>query len=396
MVSNKIIRITGHMMLEETAIRIASNSLPDPGMAIHDIFDRLRVTSLSGVILFCSSRCSLDRVAEEVALQQKRVPIIGCTTAGEILPSGPATGTITAVGFPSSDFTFQAIRIADLDNFNPVDAQSSVTALVADVDAKSAALGSAQHRAALLLVDGLSRREELITNTFQHILEGIPLVGGSSGDDMSFRRTHLLFEGRFQTDSAILACIGSKRSLKVFRSHYHVPDSGPAVITRADAAARRVYELNGERASKTYARLLGVSEASVTEATLAEHPVMVRVGGEYYSRSIQRIADDGSMVFESSIDRGLVLRIGRSDHPVDALRRSLAECGGDAHESFDAVLAFESAFNRIEAENGKWMSELSEIYRQQRFVGFHTYGEQFKELHINRNMVGLAIGKPSC
>ena len=359
---------------------------------MREVLGALHTSSLAGVMLFCSSRYSLNHIAEELARQRQDLPIIGCTSAGEITPFGPVSGTITAVGFPASDFALQAIGFQNLDNFDPNAAQRAVVALVADAAAKSVGLGHHLDRAALLLVDGLSRREELLANSLQHILEDIPLIGGSSGDDLAFRTTYLFHEGAFQSDRAILAILSAKHPLKVFRSHHHVPDRALAVVTRADAAARKVYELNGERAAAEYARLIGMNEADLSQLAFADHPLMVRVGGQYFSRSIQRIDDGGGLVFESAIDRGLVLRPGRSTDSIGELIKSLDECN-DQRAGFDAVLVFESAFNRIEAHNAGLSAKFSDIYREHRFVGFNTYGEQFRDFHVNRNMVGLAIGR---
>ena len=51
------------------------------------------------------------------------------------------------------------------------------------------------------------------------------------------------------------------------------------------------------------------------------------------------------------------------------------------------------AETEIEAQRAGLTSGLSALYGRHRFVGFNTYGEQFREFHVNRNLVGLAIGR---
>ena len=48
----------------------------------------------------------------------------------------------------------------------------------------------------LLLIDGLSMREEQVTRALQHSLETIPLIGGSAGDGLKFSRTHVYHDMR--------------------------------------------------------------------------------------------------------------------------------------------------------------------------------------------------------
>ena len=113
-------------------VRAAASDLDDPVRAIESIFRELDPPSLTGMILFCSSRYDLDRLAEAIADRSEGLTVIGCTSSGEIAPDGLAEGTITAIGFPASDFTMGALRFDDLDHFDPAHAQQVVRALVAE------------------------------------------------------------------------------------------------------------------------------------------------------------------------------------------------------------------------------------------------------------------------
>jgi hypothetical protein len=230
----------------------------------------------------------------------------------------------------------------------------------------------------------------------RYILEDIPMVGGSAGDGMAFRATHVLHDGRFRSDCAVLALLTSRRALKPFRNHYHRAGEKLAVVTRVDPSTRKVQELNGEPAALEYAALVGVGVDELSAEVFAEYPFMVRVGGEYYARAIMCAEVDGSLVFHSAITRGLVLRLGHAAERIVSLTTELEESSGGASK-WDAVLAFDSVQNWIETEAAGQSPALREIHGRHRFVGFHTYGEQFRELHLNRGLVGLAIGKqPLC
>jgi hypothetical protein len=372
-------------------VRIASVRLDQAASAGHELLRRLGPEDLAGAILFCSSAADLDEVAASLRQARRELTVIGCTTAGEFTPDGPASGTITAIGFPAADFAFEAIRFRDMANFDPFVAHRATANLVAEVAARSAALGGDVHRAAILLIDGLSRREEFITHTLQHVLEDIPLIGGSAGDGLAFRETRLLCDGAFESDCAVLGLLASRHPLTAFRSDHHVAGEALAVVTRAEPGARRVLELNGERAGAEYARLVGVSDGELGSEIFARHPLMVRVGGAYYARAVQSVDDDGALIFQSAIDNGLVLRLGRSAGMIARLQAGLERCVGQVGAP-GAVLAFDSAQNRIEAAQAGLCGEMAALCRRHGLVGFNTYGEQFHEIHVNRSLVGLAIG----
>jgi len=368
-------------------VRIATSLQDDPRAAVGDVLTALRPGELAGMILFCADDAGLAAAAQETAALVDGPVVVGCTTAGEITPWGPCRGSVTAVGFPKTDFSMLALRFDGLADFDPFAAHRSVAEMIADAAVAAAALGPALERAGLLLIDGLSCREELVTHTMRHLLGDIPMIGGSAGDGMAFRRTHLLHGATVRSDRAVLVLLTARRPLRIFRSLHHAAGDSLAVITQADAAARKVLELNGEPAAREYARLVGVDILS--DRIFAEHPMMVRVGGQYHARAVMRAEWDESLVFHSAIERGLVLRLGHSTGALRGLGKGLAQCD---EKALDAVIAFNSVQNWLEIEAADQLFDLLEIYRANRFVGFQTYGEQYRDLHLNRSLLGLAIG----
>ncbi|RVT93026.1 FIST N-terminal domain-containing protein [Sphingomonas crocodyli] len=373
-------------------VKVAATRIDDPELAAQELFRELDLPSLTGVLLFASSRYDLAALARAVALRGDDVTIIGCTSSGEITPEGFAEGTITAIGFPASDFTLQAIRFADLDNFDPAEAQRRVRSLVADAAEASQGFGRSQQRVALFLVDGLSHREEMLTVTVQDALGEIPLIGGSSGDGLAFRETFVLHEGQFHRDSALVAILSSWRPMKVFRSQYYQPGSVKMVITGADPVNRVVTEINAEPAAEEYARLANIQRKDLSPTVFASAPPMVRAGGEYYVRSIQSANPDGSLTFYCAIDEGVVLTLGEAKDIAgglnilfDDLDRSV---GG-----IDQVVGFDCVLNSVEIAQRQLTRTVSNIFAARHVVGFNTYGEQYHGLHVNQTFSGLAIGR---
>ena len=127
------------------------------------------------------------------------------------------TGSITGVSFPRSDFTAVAERIDDLESFEIAHAQALVRNLTAKRDAASpeASRRAASSSFALLLIDGLSIREEPVVSSLYSALGDIPLFGGSAGDDLKFEQTYVLHDGQFHTDAAVLVLVDTFRRFTV-------------------------------------------------------------------------------------------------------------------------------------------------------------------------------------
>ena len=191
-------------------VRTAATRLADPDAAAQALFADLDPTTLAGVLIFSSSCYALDALAEAINRRSEGLCVVGCTSSGEITPEGSAEGTITAIGFPASDFTLTAVRFDHLDTFDARSAQSVVRELVAASVAASDTFGSIVSRAAIFLVDGLSHREEMLTVTVQDALGDIPLIGGSSGDGLDFKETFIFQDGAFRRDAALVAILSRK------------------------------------------------------------------------------------------------------------------------------------------------------------------------------------------
>ncbi|MFW2852663.1 FIST N-terminal domain-containing protein [Sphingomonas sp. TX0543] len=381
-----------HDHVRDAAIRIASTRIDDPRRAAEDLFASLDPGTLAGALLFCSSRYPLDTLAEAIATIAGDVIVIGCTSSGEITPHGMEEGTITAIGFPASHFALNATRFEQLDDFDTAEARRAVRALVANAAESSRGLGDHQHRAAIFLVDGLSHREEMLTVTVQDALGDIPLIGGSSGDGLAFRETFVFHEGQFRRDAALVAILSSTRPMRLFRSQHYQPGAIKMVITSADPVARIVHEINAEPAASEYARLTGVTVDQLGPGVFAARPPMVRAGGEYYVRSIQSANNDGSLTFYCAIDEGVVLTLGEGRDIVGGLDRVFNELD-EAVGGVDRIVAFDCVLNRLEMEQHQLTRTVSARYVERRVVGFNTYGEQFRALHVNQTFSGLAIGR---
>ena len=365
----------------------------DPAEAIRELVDRIGQPAMALVVFFASPSYDRARLAEAIAAQLPGIEVIGCTTAGEITSEGYRENTITAVSFGRDDYKASIRLIPELDRFRMEHGNEVVQDLFADLGMAPLTVRSIPHQTfGMLLIDGLSRQEEVVVSSISRFLDPVPLFGGSAGDGLDFGVTWVFAHGAFHTNAAVLALIETSCAFSVFKFDHFRPTDKKMVVTEADPVRRLVMEINAERAAPAYAKMVGLDEHELGPMTFAAYPVVVRVGGEYHVRSIQKVEDDGSLRFYCGIDEGLVLTVADGD---DIARNLDAALTGLAAElgSIDLILGFDCILRRLEAEQKQKSLDVSQVLKRHGVVGFSTYGEQYRSMHVNQTFTGVAIGK---
>jgi len=370
-------------------LRVAQVAADKPD-ALARLDEGLGAGDLALVILLVSPRADLDRLTRDMAGWRPGVAVIGCTTAGEIGPEGYVDGQIVAVGFPARDFAAHCELVPDLGNLS---AEPLIDTLIQSRAALARAHPGFLHECAFLMVDGLSTREDALAAALAPGLGPVPLFGGSAADGARFLATFVLHGGQFRRNAAVLALIRTRCPLQVFKLDHFTPSARRMVVTGADPARRIVHQINAEPAAQEYARILGKDPAQMTPFTFAAHPVLVRVGGQHYVRSIRQVAENDELVFFSAIDEGLVLTLAEARDMVDHLRDGLAGLVRQGRAPAD-ILACDCILRRIEAQDRQMEGRLSALLSCAHVTGFSTYGEQFNAMHVNQTLTGVAFYPP--
>jgi hypothetical protein len=346
--------------------------------------------ALAGLVCFVCASYDTGRFAAEIHDALPGAPIYGCTTAGELTPSGWASHSVVALGFLKKDFTLVAHMLEDLSHFGVEEGRASTAEARAALLASGPEVDPAQCFG-LLLIDGLCRREEAVISAIYSALDDIAVVGGSAGDGMSFDKTWMIRDGALYRDAALLLLFHTDLPFSPFKCDYFEPTSLKMVVTDADTELRIVRELNAEPAATEYAFQVGLIESSLDASSFASHPVLVGVGGQYYARSIQKVNADGSLSFFCAIDEGLVLTVAKSLDPYEStlatFERMEAELG-----AVSLYIGFDCVLRRLGAERAQIAHRLSELYRRHKVIGFNTYGEQYRSMHVNQTFTGIALG----
>jgi hypothetical protein len=342
------------------------------------------------LVFFSQSLVDAAALAAALRTHASSLRYAGCSTAGEITPQGLEEGHMLAILLPSSTFTAASTMVADLSSSGIDGITAEVAALRRSLRARlSDDLG--RNVFALCFIDGLSYAEEAVTSAIHWGLDDIPLIGGSAGDDLKFETTRLICNGRAASDSAVIVLVATEIPFQVFKTDNFVPTDEKLVVTASDPDHRIVREFNAANAAEEYSASVGIMPETLTPLSFASHPVVVRVGGEYYCRSIQKMNPDGSLSFFCAIDDGIVLSIAQPKGMVESTEAALNDVA-DRLGGIDMVLGFDCVLRRLDAQNRQITREMSELYRSHKVIGFGTYGEQYRSMHLNQTFTGIAFG----
>ncbi len=353
-------------------------------MAFHS---QVAQPDMAAVLFFCSSGYDLDALADEMTRRFAGITVVGCTTAGEIGPDGYCAHSLSGASFAAAAFVAEAGRLDALQAFDMPAGREFSQKLLARLDAQK----KTGHTFGLLLIDGLSLREEPVTHALQDGLGGVPMFGGSAGDDLKFERTWVFQEGHFRTDCAVLLLLSTKLPFRILRSQHFVADGEQMVVTEVDAAHRIVREINGLPAANEYARMVGVVPDKLTPDHFANCPVVVMIDGTDFVRSIQHANPDGSLTFYCAIDEGVVLRVAYGVNLLGKTEAVLAEIERELGE-IEGMLVCDCILRNLEVTREGKKQAAGDLFKRYKAVGFSTYGEQLGGVHINQTLTGIAIG----
>ncbi|WP_104402524.1 nitric oxide-sensing protein NosP [Vibrio penaeicida] len=375
---------------DQAAVVTAESYQLEAVKAVRELAARLNTPNIGFVLFFCSAAYDLKELESEMDRAFTHCKVMGCTSAGEITSSGYAKSSISAIGFTQSAFTVSGMVIP-LENFELSVAQQCVETLFENC--RSHLKAPIKHSSFVLtLIDGLSPQEENFLVTLDTALGRIPHFGGSAGDDENLANTHVYFDGKFYADSAIVVMFNTTCPFEVFTTHHIQSLGSKLVVTKADSECRRVYEFNAEPAAQVYAREVGILLDDLRPEIYALHPLAVKVGGEFYIRSIQKVNDDLSLDFYCAVDDGIVVTAMKPGDIYANAKQKLSEVSERVGD-LEIIIGCDCFLRRKEIEQTNGLETIKAIFSDFRMVGFNTYGEQLGGVHMNQTLTGVAIGR---
>jgi len=372
------------------AIFSASSKQEDAALAVSDLTTSLGNQPYALILFFCSTRYDLQQLGASLEAAFPGASVLGCSSAGELSNQGYRDDSITAIGFDSADNFVAESLVNNIAEFSLADSQELVDQLVFQCESQGVAHTN-NHTLAISLLDGLSILEEQFLQVVNACLGHIPLLGGSAGDDLHFDHTELYYHGQIHSNAAILILINTRHPFTPFSHHHLLPKQEKLVVTAADTRQRRVFELNGLPAAEEYARLCGCNTNELSEMHFALHPLTIKIGDNYYARSVQQAHTDQSLSFYSAIEIGLVLTAATAGQLVELTQQWLDEAQ-QSSGAVELVLTFDCILRRLEIQQKKLLPAMNKILATYKLAGFSTYGEQMGGSHLNHTFTGVYFG----
>lgn len=330
------------------------------------------------LIVFCSLADNLPALIGQVRSRSGGVPLIGCTTAGEIATKGPRDGSIVVAALGGDGFAVGTAASAG--------ASEDLRGAGARAARSLPSPASHPHRVLLLLTDGLATdQEEIVRGAYSVLGAGVPLVGGCAGDGLKMTKTFQFHGDRVLTDSVVAAGIASTGPIGIGVRHGWRPVGEPMLVTAS--SPNQVESLDGRPALDVYLERLGVGPGDVRAQDLPRlalaHPFgLARHSGEEQVRFITS-ADVAArtLCFTAQVPQGSLVWLmeGDADAVLDAAdaasSASLEALGGVpplGMLAFDCVARRGALGDRgIEQEIGR----IADVAGDAPFAGFYSYGE---------------------
>ena len=367
---------------QRLSMRRGVTSLKEERAAVAELHQQMGQPDAKLLLFYCTPVYDLDLLGKELQ-RSFAAPILGCTCPGQLNEQGFGRAGITALSL-AGDIEAELYPILDLDACEVRAADIAARISLASHGRQPPAFG-------LMLVDGLSLAEERLTASLYQALGHMPIVGGSAGDDLSFRGTYVYCEGRFLRGAAVFATVRTTLPHTTFKFEHFATTSSYLVVTDSDPHHRILRELNGAPAAEAYARALGLRVEDLDSQVFSHHPLVLELGGGQYLRSVRSVNADRSMTLFCAIEDGVVLSLGRAVDPASAARlafQSVREKIGP----IQLTIGFDCVLRRLQFEAECVIGELGALMVENQVFGFSTYGEQFNALHINQTFTGVAIG----
>lgn len=373
---------------------VAASRAPTTAAAVGEVVAALRPHDPTVVMAFVGFGHDPRQVAAELAEAFPGARTFGCTSSGEIGPAGLTEGGLAAFAMTGAARA-AVLWFDDLASLE-LDGVGRAVARLADQLGEVPSSLSPDRHLFVSLVDGVTSAGELMVAAVGDAAPGLPLVGGSAGEQVDrLEQTWTFADGVAAPGSGVLALLSPGVPFRVFALHHFDDGRERLVVTRARPDVHLIDELNGWPAVREYARVAGVSEAElraggVQTGALDTH-LGFRVGDEVFLRGVVGVRGD-ALVLGGAVEEGMVLRATRPRCSlIGATEDGLAAACADVGAPSGALL-FDCVGRRLHADRDGQLDQLQTALTAVPSAGFHTFGEQFGALQVNFTLTGAVFG----
>lgn len=361
--------------------------------------------------VFASSFFQPEKVLEGIKSIIGDTPVIGSSTAGEIITSGIEKRSVTIAILRSDSLQF-ALGCGETVSVDSRAAGHKAAILANRHFAENNIDAELKRKVYIIFPDGLKGNCADVLRGSQEVLgRSFPIVGGSSGDDFLFQKTHQYYNKVVFSDSVVGILMGGDLTFGIGSRHGWKPLGKPRKVTRA--SANIIYEIDNQPAISIYEEYFGdniqelKNEPQASMAIL--YPLGMAIAGEeeYLLRNPVTISDEGALICAAEVPQGEEIRLmmGNKDSVLDAAHHAAQTALKNLYGTKAKIVFVFSSISRDKLLGRGKQAEIN-LVRQvfgshTPVVGFYTYGEQAplsSEINIgqtyfqNASFVVLAMG----
>ena len=349
--------------------------------ACQSAFSELGADAADLVIVFASSIYDQDRMLAGVRSVSKDTPLVGASTAGEIVTSGPLSKHSVAVMLIKSD----SIRFTPAsDTTIAQNARLAGTGVATKIKERA----GEDFRALLMFPDILAGNgADIVRGILDVVGKNFPVMGGAAGDDFKFVKTFQYLNDEVLSGSVVGVGLSGTFKLGVGVKHGWRPVGAPLKVTKSSGSV--LHEIEGRPAISIYEDYFGEEEAhKLKEETLAKlaitYPLGMRIPGseEMLIRDPLMVDEHGSITCAAEIPEGaeVQLMVGSRESAIAVAREAASYALGQLEGAKPkAIIIFNCiARNKLFGEQvGDEITAIQEILgKDVPLIGFYTYGEQ--------------------
>lgn len=324
-------------------------------------------------ILFCSIEQDIEAIQQ--IFQQKDIPCIGCTSAGEICNDRFYDRAITCLLL---DVNPSAFRI-----YQSTPGLSCTHLQAAELG--RFALQTFEEPASVIFSGGFSVNADNIISGLKDAFGELnrPIFGALAGDDLQLSRT-LVFSNSAISDNALFALIFDNRQIKCEGIAISGWEAIGTIHTITRATGNVVYSIDDQPALDFFIKHFGYfSSGEIRKQSLenmsTQYPLQIlKENGNRVLRSpLIGNEEEGSLTLAAGVREGDRFRFSMSPG-MNVIDQTVSEFA-DFHESFpeaDALLLF-SCKGRHSALGPFIADEIEGVYDHWKkpMIGFFSYGE---------------------
>ena len=330
------------------------------------------------LIVFCADNYDLPELLRGINETSGDVPLVGCSTAGEIATNGPGDSGVVVTALGGTGFSVSTA------------ASDAVTGRLREAGADVAAcldqVEPLEHKVLLLLTDGLSGdQQEVVRGAYSVVGATVPLVGGCAGDALKMKKTFQLHNHDVMDNGIVAAAVASDGPLGIGVRHGWRTVGEAMLVTKS--AGNRVYSLNDKPALDVYLERLDAPTGARTDPAeftrfAITHPLgLSRRSGEEVRFIGEANFEDRSLGCIAEIPQGGLTWImeGDVDSVLDATDASCDEALSGLEGCAPlGLLAFDCIARRGVLGDEGIRGEVARIGSRAGgapVAGFYTYGE---------------------